>query len=179
MRALRPLALLLALPVFAGCGAADPAAAPAPVRLQVEAPASVRDATVEVHGTVRPAGATVLVRGRQAPVNGRTWSAQVDLDPGVNVIDVIATAHQGRPALTAFRVRRVTTVQVPDVTGQTAGDARTQLEDAGLKVDTRRKSDGFFDELLGGDRHVCETDPAAGDEVDLGTTVEVTVARNC
>jgi hypothetical protein len=134
---------------------------------------------VQVHGTVRPAGATVLVRGKEAPVDGSTWNAQVELDPGVNVIDVVATAQDGRPALTAFRVRRITTVQVPDVTGQNADDARTQLEDAGLKVDTQRKSDGFFDELLGGERRVCETEPAAGDETDLGSTVKVTVSRSC
>lgn len=165
-----------------GCGGDKPAAAGAPVRLEVTAPGdqgTVRDASVEVRGTVSPSGATVLVRGQKASVSGRTWSAQVDLEPGVNVVDVLASSGAARPALTALRVRRVVEVTVPDVAGLSADDARQQLEDANLKADLQTEGGGFFDELLGGSPKVCDTDPAGGASVSPQTTVTVHLARDC
>jgi hypothetical protein len=167
--------------LLAGCGG-DPAAAPSSsVRLHVSAPAdlaSVREGSVEVRGTVRPAGAQVTVRGARAQVSGSTFSARVDLAPGVNVVDVLASADHARPALTAVRVRRIMTVPVPDVTGLSADAARRGLERAGLKADTK-STGGFFDQFLGGTRVVCRTDPASGGRVDIGTTVHVFVGRSC
>jgi hypothetical protein len=181
---MRPVLLAGAAGVLllAGCGGGGRAAAPAtPVRLTVSAPgdlAAVRDGSVEVRGSVRPAGAAVSVAGQRAQVSGGTFTARVGLDAGVNVIDVLASAGDARPALTAIRVRRITTVPVPDVTSLSSDEARTQLQGVGLKVDTQRTG-GFFDPLLGGKLGVCRTEPPAGAQVDVGTTVTVDVAHRC
>jgi len=165
-----------------GCGGEKPATATAPVRLQVTTPSdqdTVRDAEVELRGTVSPAGATVLVRGEKASVSGGAWTARVGLEPGVNVVDVLASSGTARPALTAVRVRRVVEVTVPDVVGLSADDARRELEDAKLEADLQTENGGFFDELLGGSPKVCDTDPSGGASVAPQTTVTVHLARDC
>jgi hypothetical protein len=152
------------------------------VRLAIASPGdqgTVREASVEVRGTVTPASATVTVRGKHAEVSGGTWRASVDLEPGVNVVDVFAAAGRARPALTAVRVRRVVDVEVPDVVGFSADDARQELEDADLKPELQTEDGGFFDELLGGSPEVCETSPSAGTHVDPESTVVVQLARRC
>src|SRR5687768_5975955 len=66
--------------VAAGCGGDDGERAqrtPAPVALDVTSPADdslVREQTVEVRGTVEPAGAAVRVMGRAAEVSDGAWS---------------------------------------------------------------------------------------------------------
>src|SRR5215218_3690388 len=123
----------------AGCGGdKEPRAQrPAPaVDLSVTAPndmATVRAETVEVAGTVEPASADVLVLGQKAPVSGGgSFSATVSLEPGANVIDVMATAPGRGPALTAFRVTREVPVTVPDLDGMNAQEVEDTLTDAGL-----------------------------------------------
>lgn len=168
--------------LMTGCGGGKPAAATAPVRLQITSPAdqgAVRDGRVEIRGTVSPSGATVRVRGAEADVSGGAWTAQVSLEPGVNVVDVMASAGDARPALTAVRVRRIVEVEVPDVTGLSADDAQKALEDAHLEADLQTDKGGFFDDLLGGSPNVCDTDPAGGESVSPGTTVTVHLARDC
>lgn len=169
--------------LLCGCGGSDDTAtAVAPVRLQVTAPGdqdTVREESVEIRGTVKPASATVTVRGERADVSGGAWSAKVGLEPGVNVVDVLASAGRARPALTAVRVRRVVDVEVPDVVGFSADDARQELEDANLEPELQTEDGGFFDELIGGDPEVCETTPSAGAHVDPGSTVVVQLARRC
>jgi hypothetical protein len=183
----RPAVLLVtavcSLPL-ASCGGGSDAPSGPPVRLAITDPAdlgTVRDATVDVRGTVRPAGASVSVAGHRADVSGGTFHARVDLAAGVNVIDVLASDGDARPATTAVRVRRVMTVDVPDVVDLDPDAARKQLEGAGLKVDTQRADGGgdFIDQILGGKPKVCETSPGAGETVDAGTTVQVIVSRNC
>jgi hypothetical protein len=182
----RPAVLLAtaacSLPL-ASCGGATDTPAGPPVRLAVTDPAdlgTVREASVDVRGTVRPAGATVTVAGHRADVAGGQFHARVDLAAGVNVIDVLASHGAARPATTAVRVRRIVTVDVPDVTGLDSDAARTQLQDAGLKVDTQRlPGNDILDRLFGGKPKVCQTSPSAGATVDAGTTVQVLVARNC
>ncbi|WP_445148516.1 PASTA domain-containing protein [Baekduia sp. Peel2402] len=168
--------------IITGCGGEKPATATAPVRLVVTSPSdqgTVRDERVEFRGTVSPAGATVLVRGEKALVSGGTWSAQIGLEEGVNVVDVLASSGTARPALTAVRVRRVVEVTVPDVVGLSANDAQQELEDANLKADLQTENGGFFDELLGGSPKVCDTSPAGGTSVAPETTVDVHLARDC
>lgn len=186
---MRPVLLMtaacaLALTTAACGGGGSSAPSGPPVRLTITDPAdqgTVRDDTVDVRGTVRPAGAQVTVRGERADVRGGTFHAQVRLAAGVNVIDVLASDGDARPALTAVRVRRVVTVDVPDVVGQDPGAARAQLQDAGLKVSLQQDpgGGGILDELLGKKPKVCDTSPAAGEAVDAGSTVQVTVARGC
>jgi hypothetical protein len=174
-----PLAAAAVCALAGGCGGDDPP--PAPVRLVVTAPsdmAVVRAASVQLRGRVRPASAVVTVRGRRAAVSGGTFRASVALEPGTNVIDVLASAGDAPPALTAIRVRRRVSVEVPDLVGLLASDVKARLTDVGLKADVSDR-DGLFGRLLPGDPTVCATDPKAGTEVDPGTTVHVDVSRRC
>src|SRR5688500_15783140 len=94
-----PMLLTLVCLAAAGCGGDDNERAQrplTPVRLAVNEPndlAVVQADTVDVQGTVEPAGAQVRVMGERADVSGGTFRAKVALDPGPNVIDVIATAR--------------------------------------------------------------------------------------
>jgi len=168
--------------LLGACGGGTPAKPVAPVRLAVLAPqdlGTVRAATVTVRGTVTPSSATVLVRGERARLSGGEWSAEISVEPGVNVVDVLASAGRARPALTAVRVRRVVDVTVPDLVGLSADDAKSALADANLQGELQTTGGGFFDELLGGSPEVCETEPVAGTHVDPGSTVIVQLARRC
>jgi hypothetical protein len=183
----RPL-LLVWLPalLLGGCGGGDrePQAARAlePVVLEVLGPADqavVHGEAVEVHGTVSPAGSTVRVLGEPAEVSGGgSFTASVELEPGTNVIDVIASARGREPAMTALRVTREMPVVVPDVDGDSVEEAQERLDALGLEVEVERGG-GLFDDLLPGDPAVCRQSPAAGTEVRRGTTVQVEVSRGC
>ncbi|MBO3725187.1 Stk1 family PASTA domain-containing Ser/Thr kinase [Actinomyces bowdenii] len=59
-------------------------------------------------------------------------------------------------------------VAVPDVTGMSEDDATEALEDAGLRVDVRKRLGGAFDS-------VRSTDPAPGTRVKPGSTVTIYV----
>ncbi len=180
-----PTVIILAcLATAAGCGGDDGERAqrPAvPVALDVDAPADmavVQSDTVEVQGTVNPAGAAVRVMGERANVSGGNFRAQVALEPGANVIDVIATARGRATTMTAFRVTREVPVKVPDLDGLEVAEVENELADAGLKPDITERT-GLLDELLPGEPAVCEQDPAPGTEVRRGTTVHVEVAKSC
>jgi hypothetical protein len=180
MRGRVPLAAMAACAI-AGCGGGD-GPAPAPVRLDISAPndsSIVRAASVELRGTVRPASAQVEVRGQRAAVSAEgEFHATVRLAPGSNVIDVMASAGDARPALTALRVRRRVSVEVPDLVGALAADVKSRLAGTGLKAKVDDQ-DSIFERLLPGDPVVCATDPQPGKEVDPGTTVHVLVSRRC
>jgi hypothetical protein len=151
------------------------------VRLVLSAPgdeAVVRAAEVSVSGRVSPSGAEVRVRGRRAAVRGGAFTARVTLAPGVNVVDVLASAPHRRPAVTAIRVRRQLTVLVPDLAGLGADDAARRLRDLPLAVRTR-KVGGLLDDIVPGDPVVCGTEPAAGERLDVGSPVTLLVARLC
>ena len=175
------LAMVLAF-ALADCGESKDEKPAPPVRLSVDAPgdmALVHDDTVEVHGIVSPANAHVTVEGRDVSNDGGRFSAQVPLQPGTNLVDVVAGAAGGaRPAMIAVRVRREVRVSVPDLAGVTPQDAEDQLASLGLKAQVQESS-GLFDFLLPEDARVCETDPTAGSEVDPGTTVSVFAAKSC
>jgi PASTA domain/Glucodextranase, domain B len=176
------LATLLPVVLLAGCGdGSDPATPLRSVRLSVAEPGDaelVRDDRVAVVGRVDPPGATVTVRGERAPVEDGEFRAEVSLDPGTNIVDVLASAAGRRPAMTAVRVRRQVTVTVPELAGQTPEDAADRLTALGLDVEQDQRG-GVIDLLLPGEPAVCETDPKAGEDVDAGTTVTLIVAKDC
>jgi hypothetical protein len=171
---------LFALPlVLAACGSSSDAPRK-PVFLKMTGPGDgriVREDSVEISG-VATRGAVVTVRGEPASVVGGAWSKTVSLDAGGNVIDVMASAHGRAPVMTAVRVVRQLTVRVPDVTGDSPGDARDRLAAAGLKVSVH-EAGGLIDDLLPVDRIVCGTEPGAGSVVDAGAEVSVAVSKVC
>jgi hypothetical protein len=179
---MRPLAALLALPVLllAACGGSGDDAAKRPVLLRLTGPGDgriVRSEGVRVTGTVTPS-AVVTVRGERVPVTGGAFSARVPIDAGGNVIDVMASADGLAPAMTAVRVVRQLTVRVPDVGGDSPGDAKERLAAAGLRVNVQ-EAGGLIDELLPVDRVVCGSEPDEGSTVDSGSTVTITVSKVC
>ena len=170
----------------AGCGGEKQPRAQRPtpaVDLSVATPndmATVREETVEVQGTVEPASADVIVVGQKAPVSGGgSFSATVALEPGANVIDVMATAPGRGPALTAFRVTREVPVTVPDLDGMNEQEVEAALKDAGLTPEVEQVGAGIIDELLPGDPSVCEQDPSPGSQVRRGSRVHVVVSKSC
>jgi len=181
---IRIAACCAAFAVVGGCGGEDkpPPKPPRPVALTLEQPgdtATVESGTVYVRGTVEPATAQVRVLGRPASVSGGSFSIQVPLEPGANVVDVIASAPRRAPMLTAFRVTREVLVVVPDLSGEDVGDAEISLKDLGLKLVARRGPDGFIDGLLPGPPKVCTQRPEAGEKVHKGTTVTAVAAKGC
>jgi hypothetical protein len=184
---LQPLLVVacLATAAAAGCGGEDPkhaARPPAAVDLQVSAPddmSTVRAESVVVKGTVTPASAAVQVLGQRAAVSGGgTFTTTVALQPGSNVIDVMATASGRGPTLTAFRVTREVPVVVPDLSGKTADEVRSTLGDLRLKAEVE-EGGGLLEDLLPGDPAVCTQDPDAGSQVRSGTSVHVVVSKSC
>jgi hypothetical protein len=175
---------LAAALVAEGCGDDDPRAAPRlkPVTLQVSEPvdtAVVRADTVNVRGSVEPAGAAVQVLGQDAQVSaGGSFAASVPLRVGANVIDVIATARGREPSMTALRVTREVLIEVPDLGGMNADEVQERLDAAGLKAEVEQAG-GLIEDLLPGDQEVCEQRPEAGSEVRPGSTVEVYLAKSC
>src|SRR4051812_11189429 len=157
-----PLAAAAVCALAGGCGGDGPA--PPPVRLQITSPrdeAVVRDARIELRGTVRPASATVTVEGRRAAVSGGAFQATVGLAPGTNVVDVMASAGDARPALTAIRIRRRVTVDVPDGTRLVAADASAKLK-APRPQAPIDDQDGIFHSPLPRPPKGCEGDPERG-----------------
>jgi len=175
------LASLAVAGLLAGCGEDESERPPAPVRLIVETPADatvVPDETVTLRGVVRPRNADVRVRGEAADVDGRSWSAEVELEPGGNVIDVTASLRGRAPAVTAVRVIREVPVRVPELRGRAPEDARDELAALGLGAEVDR-SGGLLDDLLPGEDGVCGTDPGAGELVRPGAVVTIEVAKVC
>jgi len=181
---IRIAACCAALAVVGGCGGEDkpPPKPPRPVALTIQQPgdtATVESGTIDVRGTVEPATAQVRVLGRPASVSGGSFSIQVPLEPGANVVDVMASAARRAPTLTAFRVTREVLIVVPDLSGQDVGDAEDSLKGLGLQIDARRGPDSFIDGLLPGAPKVCTQRPEAGEKVHKGATVQVVAAKGC
>lgn len=182
---MRPAILVgVLLSLFAGgCGGDDPpsTAALASVRLAITAPAdgvTVRGGTVDVRGRVTPAVSQVTVLGRPALVTAGRFSAVVPLQPGANVVDVIATAPRRRAAVAALRVTRDVLVTVPKLAGVSEDELDSVLEPLGLPVEVERGG-GILDVLRPGEAAVCEQDPQAGARVRRGRSVRVVVAKRC
>lgn len=172
--------MLAPLAVLAGCGGGSTPKQP-PVRLTLAAPtdgARLLQDTVHVSGTVSPAASTVTVAGKRVTVSGGSFETEVQLEPGQNVVDVLAGAKDSAAAMTAVRVYREVMVQVPDLVGQKPSDAKDALTAKGFKA-KEEKSDGGFDFILPGSRQVCATDPDAGTKVPPGATVTLVTGKFC
>jgi hypothetical protein len=172
---------LLATLALAGCGTqARPATTPR-VELKLSAPGDgrmLRADTVEITGTVAPAGAAVTVAGRSATVDGTSFTATVPLQPGGNVIDVTASSPGHRPAADALRVIRDMRVQVPTLTGYEENDAFDRLKGLGLRP-VEKRDDNWIDRLIPGAVGVCGTQPKGGTLVAPHSAVTVIVAKDC
>ncbi len=172
--------LLLALATVAGCGKRERTPALAPVRLVLTGPqdlAQVEARSVTVSGRVAPAGARVLVDGVQATVRGGSFTAEVSLSGGANVIDVQAAAPRHPAAFTAVRITRLVPVVVPKLEGLDPDDATDKLSDLGLKAEVRNINP--IDFVLPGTVGVCGTEPGADAKVRVGTTVTLLVQKSC
>lgn len=151
------------------------------MRVEIASPSdgkTVRSATVDVRGSVRPPTAQVRVLGRPALVRGGEFTVVVPIDPGINVIDVAATAPGRSPSLTAFRVTREQRVTVPQLVGVELSELAALLAPLGLRVQSE-SGGGVLDALIPRAVRVCEQQPAPGSKVRRGTTVDVIVARSC
>lgn len=182
--ALLAVCLLTTVAAVTACGSGDGKVAAAegpPVSLRITAPADaavVHDEAVEVAGSVEPRDAAVQVLGRPAAVTGGTFRIDVPLEPGANVIDVIATAENRRPALAAVRTTREVPVEVPDLDGIEEHMAAEVVAGLGLDLDVERGG-GLLDDILPGEPAVCEQDPPPDTLVRPGTVVRVVVAKRC
>jgi hypothetical protein len=190
---MRPTATLAVLaPAFVvvvgaagGCGSGGSgsrASRPAPpVQLHVSTPADLagtQGSDVTISGSVSPAGADVQVLGRPAEVVAGSFTARVPLQPGANVIDLLATARGHGPALTALRVTREMPVQVPDLAHLTPAAARAKVQPLGLTLRTQNGG-GLLEGILPGTPGVCAQDPRPGARVRRGAEVVVLVAKRC
>lgn len=165
-----------------GCGGDDPSPALlSPVRLTVSAPsdgAVVRGENVDVRGRVTPAVSEVTVLGRPALVTAGRFSAVVPLEPGANVVDVIATAPRRKPALAAVRVTRDLLVTVPQLVGVEEEELAAVLKPLGLRAEVERGG-GILDLLRPGTSAVCAQQPEPGARVRRGRSVRAVVAKRC
>jgi hypothetical protein len=180
--ALALAALTLALGLV-GCGSA---AAPPPgptVTLKLTAPADgsrVSATVATVSGMVIPARQTrvdVLGHGVAVTPDG-SFSAQVALAVGTNLIDVVASAPRSAGAVTAVRIVRFLQVTVPQLSGLSPSHATSDLQALGLTVKVNGSSDPFGF-LIPGSTSVCYSKPAAGTKVDPGATVTIKTSKIC
>lgn len=176
------IAVAAAALLVAGCGEdREPPRDEPDVRLTLTGPADAevtRSETIEIAGNVKPAGAAVQVRGEDVAVEGGKFRAEVELEPGANLIDVAASANGRRPDFAALRVVFEERVALPDVVGRDADTAQEELEGLGLEV-RAEDAGSFLDPILPGDPTVCEMEPEAGTQVLPGTEVTMRVARDC
>jgi Glucodextranase, domain B/PASTA domain len=166
----------------AACGDdPEPPRAEPGVQLTLTGPSdgsTMRDDTVEISGSVKPARSAVQVLGREVAVDGGRFATEVELDPGANLIDVAASAHDRRADFAALRVVFEQRVALPDLVGRDADTAQEELEGLGLEVRSE-DAGGFLDPILPGDPKVCEMDPEPGAQVLPGSAVTLLVARDC
>jgi hypothetical protein len=173
--------LLAAGLVLSACGETPRPATQPRVTLTLSAPddgGTTRDGQIEIRGTVTPGDSSVRVAGQDAEVSGGEFSAEVELLPGGNVIDIAAVSPGRRPATDAVRITRDMRVPVPALVGQEVDPATDALKAAGLEP-VEERGGSWIDRLLGGGVYVCSIDPPAETLVDKGTRVVMQTARQC
>lgn len=179
MRASALIVGVLTAALLAACGGT---ARPEPqIQLQLSEPvdgATVTNGSVTVSGSVSPTGARVLVLGHAIATSHGTFSTRVQLQPGMNLVDVLAGAVHAKAAMTAVRVYRQVLVTVPNVSNDSPSSAAKALEALGLHVHTD-DTDPFYSFLIPESKGVCGTSPRAGRRVLPGTTVTLSVSKTC
>jgi eukaryotic-like serine/threonine-protein kinase len=119
--------------------------------------------------THQPEGTAVMtgVPPDQEPERKRRW--------WIAVLVILLLAALGVAAyflVQALLPPEPTGVQVPDVVGETEDDATQTLEEAGFEVEVERE---FNDDVRRNE--VFEQDPEAGERLERGETVTITVSR--
>jgi eukaryotic-like serine/threonine-protein kinase len=119
--------------------------------------------------THQPEGTAVMtgVPPDQEPERKRRW--------WIAVLVILLLAALGVAAyflVQALLPPEPTGVQVPNVVGETEDDATQTLEDAGFEVEVERE---FNDDVRRNE--VFEQDPEAGERLERGETVTITVSR--
>jgi hypothetical protein len=176
----RLIVLLAAGLLLSACGETPKPTAEPRVKLKLDAPdsgGSTRDDHVAVSGTVSPADSAVQVMGVEASVTGGQFTADVQLEPGGNVIDITASSPGRRSAADAVRFVRDMRVDVPELLSKSPDDATAALRGIGL-IAVIEDDGSWLDRLLG-EPQVCSTNPPAGTAVAKGTKVTLRIARDC
>jgi hypothetical protein len=187
---MRTIAWLARLSVAVGCAAAcvlavtgcGSSARPEPqIKLRITTPVdgtTVTTGSITLTGTVSPLGTSVLVLGRTVPVTHGGFTTTVTLQPGSNLVDVLAGARRAQGAMTATRVYRQVLITIPNVDSDSPAAAKSALAALGLHPQTHN-TDSIFDFLIPTSAAVCGTSPAAGHRVLPGAEVTITISKTC
>jgi Glucodextranase, domain B/PASTA domain len=169
----------LAAVALSACGGSAPP--PARVGLHVGSPgdgAHVLQSTVTVSGTVSASVSSVQVLGHSVPVSHGAFSVKVALNPGTNMVDVLAGAHGAQAAMSVVRVVRELQVPVPDLIGSSPATAQQRL--TAMHLGERLEKTSYpLDFLVPRPYQVCSTSPAPGQPVPPASTVTVTISKTC
>ena len=132
---------------------------------------------VEIRGTVTPGDSSVRVAGLDAEVSGGEFSAEVELLPGGNVIDVAATSPGRRPATDAVRVERDMRVPVPESSARRP--TRRSRRSRRRAWSRPRSAAGAGSTACSAGRSRSAPSPQAGKLVEKGTRVVIQTAGEC
>lgn len=116
--------------------------------------------------------------GRAIATDRGEFTTQVQLQPGSNLVDVLAGAAHDNAAMTAVRVYRQILVTIPNVSNDSPDGAAKALVALGLQV-RLKDTNPFYAFLIPGGQGVCGTSPGSGHRVLPGTTVTVSVSKTC
>jgi len=151
-----PAVLVLAvLPLGCGDEPKPPRNEPE-VTLSLSGPAdaaTVRTGSATITGTVRPAAAKVRVLGRDVSVDGGSFSTDVELQPGANLIDVDASAPSRRPDFAVLRVVYEQRVSLPDVSDPEGWNEALRLR---ALIDSLERGNYRVAGVLGADGQLTE-----------------------
>ena len=125
-----------------------------------------------VEGLTREEAETRIREAGFEPDATRVFSDDVDEGRVVEVSPAEGTSIELGSTVTLRVSRGPEPVQVPDVVGRSEADARSALEGAGLTVRTEQQESETEDPGT-----VLEQNPAAGEEVERGSEVTLTVAE--
>jgi serine/threonine-protein kinase len=134
---------------------------------------------------VDPAREGLIQQGFNPVTKERTCQAAATSQPGQCGPDEVGKVVETDPAagtkidkstqLTLYVGQAAAKIQVPDVSGQSPEDAKTQIEGLGLKLDPNYAEEEVDDDSQVG--KVIASDPAANTPVDKGATIKITLGK--